>query len=111
MPTMGMARPASPARPARSAANSSQLDPAAAMALSKLSVEGQRSLPSPAWRLDLLKVVGSRPAARANPEAVRRLRWASASMARQTWVCGMTENWQDLSPMYRKEFRERAKLR
>src|ERR1700757_3861628 len=40
----------------------------AASALATDSVEGQRSRPSAVTRLDLLKVVGSRPAGRASPE-------------------------------------------
>ena len=48
-----------------------------------LSVDGQRGRPSAATRFDLLKVVGSSPARRASPDALRRLRSASRSIADQ----------------------------
>ena len=51
--------------------------------LEMLSVLGQRSLPSRVVRLLLLKVVGSRPARRANPEADSPCSRANRSMARQ----------------------------
>ena len=53
------------------------------------AVDGHRGLPSTAWRLDLLKVVASSPAARAKPDAVSPRFAASASMARQTSLCCM----------------------
>src|SRR6478752_1973941 len=57
----------------------------AASALATDSVEGQRSRPSAVMRLDLLKVVGSRPARRANPDGDIPARSASRSSAAQTW--------------------------
>src|SRR5262249_39053287 len=106
MPTTGTARPAPPARPARSAANSSQLVSAAASARAMLSVEGQRSRPSGLWRFDLLKVVGSSPAARASPDAESPRRAANASIARQMWLCCMACLYRqelDYQPMNRKK--------
>ena len=47
--------------------------PVASRILAMLSVDGQRGRPSAATRLDLLKVVGSSPARRASPEALRPL--------------------------------------
>jgi hypothetical protein len=49
------------------------------------SVDGQRSRPSGVMRLDLLKVVGSRPERRASPEGESPARSASRSSAAQTW--------------------------
>jgi hypothetical protein len=57
----------------------------AASALATDSVEGQRSRPSGVMRLDLLKVVGSRPARLASPEGDRPERSASRSSAVQIW--------------------------
>ncbi len=57
----------------------------AASALATNSVEGQRSRPSGVMRLDLLKVVGSRPARLASPEADSPARSASRSSAVQIW--------------------------
>src|SRR5437868_5815272 len=51
------------------------------------SVEGQRARPSGVIRLDLLKVVGSRPAFLASPEAESPHRAASRSRAFQIWAC------------------------
>src|SRR5450759_3963462 len=48
---------------------------------------GQRGRPSGVMRLDLLKVVGSRPAFLARPEAVSLARAASRSMAVHIWLC------------------------
>src|SRR5687767_13838641 len=50
------------------------------------SVDGQRGRPSGVMRLDLLKVVGSRPAFFARPEAESPLRAASRSSADQIWA-------------------------
>src|SRR6478736_8369654 len=47
--------------------------------------ESQRSRPSGVMRLDLLKVVGSRPERRASPEGDSPARSASRSSAAQTW--------------------------
>ena len=60
----------------------------AAKALAMDSVEGQRARPCGVTRFDLLKVVGSRPARRASPEADSPARAARRSMADQTcaWV-------------------------
>src|SRR6202011_2616301 len=57
----------------------------AASALATDSVEGQRSRPSGVMRLDLLKVVGSRPARLASPEGDNPPRSASRSSAVQIW--------------------------
>ena len=51
--------------------NSSSEAPVAARILAIDSVEGQRSRPSGPMRLERLKVVASRPALRARPEAVK----------------------------------------
>ena len=94
------------ARPASRAANSSQLVSAAASAREMLSVDGQRGLPSAAWRLDLLKVVGSSPAARARPDAVRPLPGRqSVNRAPDLAVlhgASDTATVQDFQPSYRK---------
>ena len=58
---------ARPSAPESRATKSSRLAPVAARILARLSVEGQRSLPLAALRLDLLKVVGSSPASLAKP--------------------------------------------
>src|SRR4029077_2871756 len=60
----------------------------AASALESDSVEGQRSRPSGVMRLDLLKVVGSRPERLASPEGDNPARSASRSSADQicSWV-------------------------
>src|SRR3982074_3635261 len=60
----------------------------AASALATDSVEGQRSRPSGVMRLDLLKVVGSRPERLASPEGDKPARSASRSSAVQIcwWV-------------------------
>src|ERR1700736_5323126 len=60
----------------------------AASALATDSVEGHRSRPSGVTRLDLLKVVGSRPARLASPEGDSPARSASRSSAVQicSWV-------------------------
>src|SRR3954453_17202358 len=50
------------------------------------SVDGQRWRWSGVRRLDLLKVVGSRPARLASPEGDVPARAASASMAPQIWL-------------------------
>src|SRR5712664_300354 len=57
----------------------------AASALATDSVEGHRSWPSEVMRLDLLKVVGSRPARLASPEGDSPERSASRSSAVQIW--------------------------
>ena len=57
----------------------------AASALAIDSVDGQRSRPSAVTRLDLLKVVGSRPDFLASPEADSPARSASRSSAVQIW--------------------------
>src|SRR5258707_14495732 len=72
-------------------------------ALATDSVEGQRSRPSGVIRLDLLKVVGSRPARLASPEGDSPARSASRSSAVQTWswvsirgvfaVLAMAQSW------------------
>src|SRR5258706_9888717 len=67
--------------------------PVAASTLARLSVEGQRSLPSRVTRLDLLNVVGSRPARRARPEAVNPLSEASRSSARQMSLWRSMAGW------------------
>src|SRR5262249_7773054 len=59
----------------------------AASALAMDSVDGQRARPSAVMRFDLLKVVGSRPARRASPDAVNPVRAARLSMADQTCAC------------------------
>src|SRR5437868_9520203 len=51
------------------------------------SVDGQRVRPSGVIRLDLLKVVGSRPARLASPEGDNPARAASRSMAVQICAC------------------------
>src|SRR5512135_2445040 len=60
----------------------------AASALETDSVEGQRSRPSGVMRLDLLKVVGSRPERLASPDGDNPARSASRSSAVQicSWV-------------------------
>src|SRR5690606_39449567 len=63
--------------------------------LAMLSVEGQRGRPSDATRLDLLNVVGSSPALRARPEAVRWLRSARRSIAAQM------REWESTGPSVR----------
>src|SRR5215470_4213513 len=50
------------------------------------SVEGQRGRPSEVTRLDLLKVVGSRPAFFARPDGVILACAAKRSMAVQIWL-------------------------
>src|SRR6266571_4305808 len=57
----------------------------AASALDTDSVEGHRSRPSAVMRLDLLKVVGSRPERLASPEGDNPARSASRSSAVQIW--------------------------
>src|SRR3979490_3427212 len=57
----------------------------AASALATDSVEGHRSWPSGVMRLDLLKVVGSRPERLASPEGDSPERSASRSSAVQIW--------------------------
>ena len=49
---------------------SSRLEPVARNALAIDSVDGQRRRPLGATRFDLLKLVGSRPASFARPDAV-----------------------------------------
>src|SRR5262249_28461362 len=61
--------------------------PVAASALAMDSDDGQRARPSAVMRFDLLKVVGSRPARRASPDAVNPARAARRSMADQTCAC------------------------
>src|SRR6185312_7553866 len=61
--------------------------PVAASAFDTDSVEGQRGRPSGVMRLDLLKVVGSRPAFLASPDGDSLARAASRSMAVQIWLC------------------------
>src|ERR1700733_9087459 len=63
------------------------LVPVAASALLIDSVEGQRARPDAVTRLDLLNVVGSRPARRARPDAESPARAARRSIADQTCVC------------------------
>src|SRR5437667_595093 len=63
--------------------NSAKLMLVAPSTLAMLSVDGQRGRPSRAMRLLLLKVVGSRPARRARPEADSLRSAASRSMAFQ----------------------------
>src|SRR5260221_813051 len=58
----------------------------AASALATDSVDGHRSRPSAAMRLDLLNVVGSRPERLASPEGDIPARSASRSSAVQTWL-------------------------
>src|SRR5262249_30882095 len=58
----------------------------ACRALATDSVEGQRWRPSGVTRLDLLKVVGSRPAFFARPDGVILARAAKRSMAVQIWL-------------------------
>src|SRR5207248_10290023 len=57
----------------------------AASAFDTDSVDGHRSRPSGVTRLDLWKVVGSRPARLASPEGDRPARSASRSSAIQIW--------------------------
>src|ERR1019366_9219708 len=57
----------------------------AASALATDSVDGHRSRPSGGMRLDLLKVVGSRPERLASPEGDSPARSASRSSAVQIW--------------------------
>ncbi len=65
----GRGRRAPPLRfGARSAVNSSRLAPVASRTMAMDSVDGQRKCPSAVCRL--LKVVASRPALRARPDAV-----------------------------------------
>src|SRR5215207_3234687 len=59
----------------------------AASDLATDSVEGQRGRPSGVMRLDLLNVVGSRPARLARPEADKPAWAASRSIAVQIWLC------------------------
>src|SRR6266478_4267402 len=65
---------------------------AAASALDTDSVEGHRWRPSGVMRLDLLKVVGSRPERLASPDGDSPARSASRSSAAQIWswvsACG-----------------------
>ena len=61
--------------------------PVAASDFATDSVEGQRGRPSGVTRLDLLKVVGSRPAFLARPDGERPARAASRSSAVQIWAC------------------------
>src|SRR5215468_4767312 len=63
--------------------NSAKLMLVAPSTLAMLSVDGQRGRPSHAMRLLLLKVVGSRPARRARPEADSLRSAASRSIAFQ----------------------------
>src|SRR6185437_1045973 len=65
----------------------STLVPVAASDLATDSVDGQRGRPSGVMRLDLLKVVGSRPAFFARPEGVSLARAASRSIAVHIWLC------------------------
>src|SRR5262245_41088258 len=58
----------------------------ACSALATDSVEGHRGRPSGVTRLDLLNVVGSRPAFLAKPDGVSLARAASLSMAVQIWL-------------------------
>src|SRR5262249_378969 len=58
----------------------------ACSALATDSVEGQRGRPSGVTRLDLLNVVGSRPAFLAKPEGVNLARAANRSMAVHIWL-------------------------
>src|SRR5258708_14115811 len=60
--------------------------PLAASAFASDSVEGQRSRPSAVMRLDLLKVVGSRPERLASPAGDSPARSASRSHAVQIWA-------------------------
>src|ERR1700736_3537493 len=55
----------------------------AARILAMLSVEGQRGRPSAATRFERLKVVASRPAFRASPDALSRFSAGSRSIACQ----------------------------
>jgi hypothetical protein len=69
-----------------------------------LSVDGQRGRPSGEARFDLLKVVGSSPALRARPDAVRSLRSARRSIAAQM------REWESTEPLLalpRPELRRR----
>src|SRR3546814_8614866 len=68
--------------------NSATLAPVASITLEVDSVDGQRCLPSREIRLLRLKVVGSRPALRARPDAVRPYFSARPSSAAQIalWV-------------------------
>src|SRR5215472_13180316 len=61
--------------------------PVAASALAMDSVDGQRARPAGVMRFDLLKVVGSRPARRASPDAESPARAARRSIADQTCAC------------------------
>ena len=63
---------------------SSSVAPVARRILEIDSVEGHRSRPSGLVRFDLLKLVASRPALRASPDAVMPWRAANASIAAQT---------------------------
>jgi hypothetical protein len=66
--------------------NDSTLVPVAASAFATDSVDGQRGRPSGVTRLDLLNVVGSRPAFLASPDGVRPERLARLSIALQIWL-------------------------
>src|SRR5690606_39370693 len=84
----GMGEALSPPSPATSA-NSPRLRPADCNTRIRLSVEGhlgRDDTPGPA-RLDGLKLVGSRPARRASPEADRPSRRANASIAFHNCGC------------------------
>src|SRR5262245_34976177 len=61
--------------------------PVALSALATDSVDGQRARPSGVIRLDRLKVVGSRPAFFARPDAESPERAARRSRAVQIWAC------------------------
>ena len=61
--------------------------PVAESALAIDSVDGQRARPSAVMRFDLLKVVGSRPARFASPDADSPARVARRSIADQTCAC------------------------
>ena len=84
MPMSGIVVRAGPSRGSTSSRNSSRLAPVAARILATDSVDGQRSRPSGLTRFERLKLVASRPAFRARPEAERLYRWAKRSMAAQT---------------------------
>src|SRR6476619_2233886 len=64
----------------------SNLVPAACNALATDSVDGHRCRPSGVTRLDLLNVVGSRPAFLASPDGDSLARAASRSIAVQIWL-------------------------
>src|SRR5260370_16507378 len=69
------------------ATNWSSVAPVAASDFATDSVEGQRARPSGVMRLDLLNVVGSRPARLASPDADSFARAASRSIAIQICAC------------------------